>query len=64
MGDGVKNGRARWAREQRARTGEADEAGRRTRTSAADKGRCGAGWVVARTGGKDKDGQPRRKIPL
>ena len=65
MGDGVENGRARWerAREQRARTGETDEDGRRTRTSAADKGRRGAGWVVARTGGEDKDRQPRRKSP-
>ena len=63
MRDGVKNGWARWTREQRARAGETDEAGQRTRTSTADKGRRGAGWVVARTGGKDKDGQPRRKSP-
>ena len=63
MRDGVENGRAQWAREQLTRTGKTDKAGRRTRTSAADKGRRGAGWVVARTGGEDKDGQPRRKSP-
>ena len=63
MRDGVENGRALWAREQLARIGKTDEAGQRTRTSAADKGGRGAGWVVARTGGEDKDGQPRRRSP-
>ena len=57
-----KNGRDGQGRVRRTRASAASK-DKATRAAGGEDRRMGTGWVVARTGGKEKDGQPRRKSP-
>ena len=55
-------GRGAQGRARRTRAGAAAK-GKATRAAGGEDRRMGTGWVVARTGGEEKDGRPRRKSP-